>query len=202
MILGKWNKSVILSYIGLLSSILGIIFCMKVQINYAVICMMVTGLCDLFDGTVARRCKRTKEEKQFGIELDSLIDVFDFIAFPIVFFYAIGFQEWYYYPLFCFYGIMGIARLAHFNTIVDNNNKPVPFYHGLPVTYAALIFPLAHFFCTLFFPGILLIVIGILIFVVTIFYIIDVPVPKPKLLPSVGLLILAIVLTIFYLWVL
>ena len=144
MILGKWNKSVILSYIGLLFSIMGIYFSIRSQIHYAVVCMMLSGVCDLFDGTVARRCKRTKDEKQFGIELDSLIDVFNFIAFPIVFFYMIGYQEWYCIFLFGCYGICGIARLAHFNMIVENDNKPVPYYHGLPVTYAALIFPLAY----------------------------------------------------------
>ena len=82
--LGKWNKSVILSYIGLSFSVLGVFLIFKgLDTKYSIVCFMYAGICDLFDGTVARRCKRTKEEKKFGIELDSLIDVFNFVAFPI-----------------------------------------------------------------------------------------------------------------------
>ena len=71
--IGKWNKSVILTYIGLSLSILGIaLIALKVELKYAMICFIFAGVCDMFDGTIARRCKRTKEEKAFGIELDSL----------------------------------------------------------------------------------------------------------------------------------
>ena len=69
--IGKWNKSVILTYIGLTISVLGIMLVLfDVDLKYVMICLIVAGICDLFDGTVARRCKRTKEEKEFGIELD------------------------------------------------------------------------------------------------------------------------------------
>jgi len=202
MLLGKWNKSVILSYVGLLFSVCGMYFFIQGQVNYGVVCLMFAGVCDLFDGTVARRCKRTKEEKQFGIELDSLIDVFDFIALPIVFFYSIGFNQWYFTPLLGLYGIFGIARLAHFNTIVENDNKPVPFYHGLPVTYAALIFPLLYLIISRYFSFLFLVVFGIIIFFVSILFIVDIKVPKPKLKMSIFLLLLAIILSIVYIFVL
>ena len=84
MVIGKWNKSVILTYAGLLVAVLGIFLAFtQEKINYAFCCLMVAGVCDLFDGMVARRCKRTEEEKMFGIELDSLVDVVSFIALPI-----------------------------------------------------------------------------------------------------------------------
>lgn len=197
MILGKWNKSVILSYVGLFLSVLGMYFFIQGILNYGIVCLMFAGICDLFDGTVARRCKRTKEEKQFGIELDSLIDVFSFIALPIVFFYAIGFNAWYYIPFLGLYGILGVARLAHFNTIVENDNKPVPYYHGLPVTYAALIFPLAYIILSRYFDVLFHTVFGIIILIVSVFFIVDIKVPKPKLKASIGLLILAILLTVY-----
>lgn len=202
MILGKWNKSVILSYIGFLFSICGMYFCFQKQLSYAVVCMMYAGICDLFDGTVARMCKRTKEEKQFGIELDSLIDVTSFIAFPICLFYTMGLNKWYFLPLFGVYGIFGIARLAHFNTIVENDNKPVPFYHGLPVTYSALFFSIIYLLKFVLTDLVFIIVLSILIAVVAVLYIVDIKVPKPKLLISIGLFILAIILTILYLFIL
>ena len=85
MFIGKWNKSVILTYIGLAFGILGIaLTLLGVKTKYALMCLMVAGVCDMFDGTVARRCKRTKEEKEFGIQLDSLVDTGCFVMFPII----------------------------------------------------------------------------------------------------------------------
>ena len=82
MIIGKWNKSVILTYFGMISALAGIFLAFTQEnINYPMACLMAAGVCDLFDGTVARMCKRTEEEKAFGIELDSLINKSDCDAF-------------------------------------------------------------------------------------------------------------------------
>ena len=103
--IGKWNKSVILTYIGFVFSIIGIILItLKVELKYAIVCLMYAGICDLFDGTVARKCKRTKDEKEFGIELDSIVDVMSFIAFPIVVFATIN-TSWYFIPIAIIYSI-------------------------------------------------------------------------------------------------
>ena len=88
MFIGKWNKSVILTYIGLAVSIFGIFICFNYEnsANLAMSCLIIAGICDLFDGQIARKCKRTEQEKNFGIELDSLVDAIDFIALPITIF--------------------------------------------------------------------------------------------------------------------
>ena len=94
MFIGKYDKSVIVTYLGTLSSMIGIYFVLGGEIpriTGAIICLMIAGICDLFDGTIARRCKRTEEEKMFGVELDSLIDVVNFLAFPIIILPPIGF---------------------------------------------------------------------------------------------------------------
>ena len=114
--IGKWNKSVILTYIGLVFGLVGIYISLtNNNVNYAFFCLMMTGICDLFDGTVARRCKRTEEEKEFGIQLDSLVDVFNFIALPIVLLMTLGMNKIYDVIILSIYGICGIARLAYFN---------------------------------------------------------------------------------------
>ena len=41
----------------------------------AMMAFIVSGICDLFDGVVARRMKRTESQKRFGIEIDSLCDM-------------------------------------------------------------------------------------------------------------------------------
>ena len=71
--IGKWNKSVILTYIGLAFAVAGIFLASREGcLNYAWCCLMAAGVCDLFDGAVARKVKRTDEEKKFGVELDSM----------------------------------------------------------------------------------------------------------------------------------
>ena len=142
--IGKWNKSVILTYIGLAFGILGIASTLLgVKTKYALMCLMVAGVCDMFDGTVARRCKRTKEEKEFGIELDSLVDTINFLALPLVIVISLN-NKLYYLPFYVMYAIFGVARLANFNISTPKNNKPVSYYTGLPVTMAAMIFPLVY----------------------------------------------------------
>ena len=145
MFVGKWNKSVILTYAGLLFAVLGIFLAFtQDKINYAFCCLMVSGVCDLFDGMVARRCKRTEEEKMFGIELDSLVDTMSFVALPICIFIAMGLTHIWDIIIYMLFAVIGVARLAYFNIDTADSEKAIKYYIGLPVTYVALIFPLLY----------------------------------------------------------
>jgi CDP-diacylglycerol--serine O-phosphatidyltransferase len=202
MIIGKWNKSVILSYIGLMFSITSVYLVIKgIDIKYSLVCLIVAGVCDLFDGTVARMCKRTEEEKNFGIELDSLIDVFNFIAVPIVLFISLKLVTIYHLVLYFIYAITGIARLAYFNITTEDNNKSVKYYTGLPVTFAALLFPIFYLLSYKINTNIFEILYAILMLIISILYIVKIKIPKPGLKVSIGLLILAIAVSCIYLFV-
>ena len=111
---------------------------------YCFICLMIAGVCDLFDGAIARRVKRTEEEKAFGIQLDSLVDVVDFIALPICIFMGMGMMDLIHLGLYLFYAVTGIARIGYFNVVTADGEAPVKYYSGLPVTYVALIFPMVY----------------------------------------------------------
>ena len=80
LFLGCYNKSVILTYLGVSISLLGMINIEHRGIS--VICLVTAGICDLFDGVVARKSKRTDTERAFGVQIDSLADMISFIAFP------------------------------------------------------------------------------------------------------------------------
>ena len=199
--IGKWNKSVILTYVGLILSTLGIMFVIaKIDIKYVMICLMLAGICDLFDGTVARRCKRTKEEKEFGIELDSLVDVMSFIALPIVILSKIN-KSFIYLPIAIIYVIFAVARLAYFNIKTADSEKAIKSYIGLPVTYAALIFPLVFLLFYLLKNNTFIILYNIINLIVAILFILKINVPKPRLVSSLILLLTAIIVTIIYLFV-
>ena len=200
MILGMWNKSVILTYVGMAFAVLGM--CMASsggKVNYAYACLIVAGVCDLFDGAVARRMKRTKEEKLFGIQLDSLVDV---IALPITIFCAMGLSAWYQVVLYVFFAVCGIARLGYFNVMTADENGPVKYYTGLPVTYSALIFPVGNL-CRYCLPeqktgDVFAILFTVLIAVVAILEIGKMPVMKPKGAAYAFFAVLAIVMLAVY----
>ena len=199
--IGKWNKSVILTYIGLALSVLGLMLVIfGIDIKYTMICLIASGICDLFDGTVARRCKRTKEEKEFGIELDSLVDVMSFIALPLVILFSIN-NTLFFIPIAIIYSIFAIARLAYFNIKTADSNKAIKSYIGLPVTYAALIFPLLFLLSYLINNNIFIIIYDIITLVVSTLFIIKIKVPKPRLTSSIILLLTAIAVSIIYLFV-
>lgn len=204
MIIGKWNKSVIMTYVGMSFSILGIYFSFNKNILYALSCLIVAGLCDLVDGAIARKCKRDESEKQFGIELDSLVDVISFIAFPIVIYINMGLNNWYYIPLYMIYSISGICRLAYFNISLEEDNKdiPVKYYTGLPVTFAALLIPIFYLISYLIPSNIHNIYFTLVLLVISILFILNIKIKKPSLKIYPLFFILAIIVLILFLVVL
>ena len=199
--IGKWNKSVILTYVGLAFGVLGVVLALSsIDTKYAVLCLIVAGVCDMFDGTVARRCKRTKEEKEFGIQLDSLADVFNFVAFPLVLVISLN-KNLYFLPVYIIYAIFGVARLAYFNITVPKNNKPVPYYQGLPVTMSAMIFPLVYVFSYFIKENIFLYIINLTTLLVGVLFVLKIKIPKPNLVSSIFILLTAIIMTIIYIFI-
>ena len=121
MFIGKWNKAVILTYVGLAIAIVGMALAISgYDIKYAFICLMLSGICDLFDGAVARMCKRDDEEKAFGVQQDSLVDVISFVAFPIVILLSMGYNSVLHIIVYAIFAICGVARLGYFNIKTAN----------------------------------------------------------------------------------
>ena len=201
MVIGKWNKSVIVTYIGVIVAVVGMYFAFTQCIKYAMCCLMIAGICDLFDGRIARSCKRTEQEKKFGIELDSLADVFNFISFPIVIYIGLGFTQPYLIPLYILFAICGIARLAYFN-ISTEDSTPVRYYLGLPVTYTALILPMVYLLKYVIPSNLFLIVFPAALFVISIMNVLSIKVPKPKGIAYILFSLLAIFMLILYLVIL
>ena len=143
MFIGKYNKAAWVTYAGTLSSLIGIYLAVKGSFRAAVICLVISGVCDMFDGKVARLEKnRTEEDKNYGVQIDSLSDTICFVVFPIILFLSMGMCEWYNAVIYAIYGLAGIIRLAYFNITTDNT-VAIKNYTGLPVTSTAIIFPAA-----------------------------------------------------------
>ena len=121
MIIGKYNKSVILTYAGVVMAAAGIFLALDgLYIRYAVMLLIIAGICDLFDGKIARAVKRTEEEKSFGVQIDSLADMVDFVAFPVILLYCLtGDNKWYHYLIYIVYILGAVIRLGYFNITAE-----------------------------------------------------------------------------------
>ena len=63
--IGFYDYTVILTYISFASSISGIFLATRGHFNWAIFCLAFSGLCDMFDGKIARTKKnRTEDEKR------------------------------------------------------------------------------------------------------------------------------------------
>ena len=149
--IGFYSYTVVLTYLGLASSAIGMILTFQGFAKYALFCLAFSGLCDMFDGKVARMKKnRTEAEKRFGIQIDSLCDVVCFGAFPMILCYSIGMRGPAGISILVFYLIAGVIRLAFFNVMEEKRQEETDearkYYQGLPITSIAIILPL---FCTL-----------------------------------------------------
>ena len=166
--IGYYDYTVILTYFSLVSAGLGIFISLHGSGHpyIGVFFLLFCGLCDAFDGKVARTKKnRTEEECKFGIQIDSLSDLVAFGVLPACIGEAVLLQSTKYpdrivretgkaqdlvapiifFMILMLYVLVAMIRLAYFNVQEEKRQKEEggvrKYYDGLPVTSAALIFP-------------------------------------------------------------
>ena len=157
---GFYHYGVILTYLSVFAAIVGI--CFSVGGNKApqpaigIICLLISGLCDAFDGAVARtRKNRTREDKMFGERIDSLSDLIAFGVAPAMIGFGMKINRWFFIPVFVIYVLCALIRLAYFDVteeirMEDENCGVRKFYEGLPVTNSAFIIPIFYLIATMF----------------------------------------------------
>lgn len=165
--LGVYDYTVVLTYLSILTALAGIICSFTPQlILAAVICLMICGCLDAFDGKVARTKKnRTDFERKFGIQIDSLSDVIAFGVLPC----CIGinlvnnsrfleklttFSHYYTYfkevliGICILYALAAVIRLAYYNVTEEERQNAEEgnreYFTGVPVTSAAIVCPLIY----------------------------------------------------------
>ena len=144
--LGYYNPSVILTYLSLVFASFGFSALLREEANVfaALVCLMLSGLCDMFDGAVARRCRRNEEEKLFGIQIDSLCDLVAFGALPACTVLVLSEVNFLSRIAAALLLLSSVIRLGYFNvqeTLRDRSERREG-YLGLPVTMTAILLPL------------------------------------------------------------
>lgn len=143
--LGFYNYTVALTYVGMLVAFAGVTFAMDGKMLEALFCLMLAGVCDMFDGKIASTMERTKQEKRFGVQIDSLSDLVSFGVLPAVIVYATSPDGKFTHAIAGFYLLCALIRLAWFNVNEeerqDASSGPRESYLGLPVTTSAFFLP-------------------------------------------------------------
>ena len=130
-----------MTYIGLAASVGALMALYRGRTALSLLLLVIAGVCDLFDGVIARAFKRTQTEKAFGVQIDSLVDMVSFVICPVCLLFSQAGCNLFTAIIAVLYAICGVERLAWFNITTEGNKG---YFIGLPVTYAALIFPLLY----------------------------------------------------------
>ena len=167
--LGFYDYTVVLTYLSLLSAGTGIFVTLSGNGHpyLGTFFLLFCGLCDSFDGIVARTKKnRSKIEQNFGIQIDSLSDLIAFGVLPAcigmslvnnseLLTYIFGSDKhnipllivrFLLFAILVLYILAALIRLAYFNVTEEERQRKEGGkrrqFTGLPVTTAALIFPI------------------------------------------------------------
>ena len=202
--IGFYNYSVILTYMGLAASVIGMTQVFAENYRGAFLCLIISGTCDMFDGKVARAMKnRTDQEKVFGIQIDSLCDLICFGMFPATIGYSLCSNQKLGGVASVLFVLGAVIRLGYFNVMEQERQQQTDahreYYQGLPVTSVAIILPAVYILRDVIgeqrFPSFF----SVVMIIISFLFVIDFKVKKPgnlgvALMSVFGALILAGVL--------
>lgn len=143
----------------------------------AIICMIISGICDAFDGTLARKGTYTKSQQTYGVQLDSLSDVICFGVFPALI-------TTYMSPslivkiISTFYMLCGVIRLAYFNTLSITGEGKKGKFIGVPITTVSIVYPLVFLILRFINYSLISKIMPIVLLLLGISFIVKIEIPK------------------------
>ncbi len=196
MFIGVYNLANFVTLLGLACSVVACFVAGEgtdSAIKLAVCLFLISGLCDMFDGRIARGAgARTRKEKVFGIQIDTVCDMVSFGVTPAVICYFCGFKSWYDVAVYILYASCAAIRLAYFNTqaIEETPDLNMKGFTGVPVPFSCLVMPLLLILKTLI-PTlwVLNLVFDVIMFAVGIAFILNVKIKKLNIAQSVVLVL-------------
>ncbi len=170
-----------------------------VNLRLAVCLFLFSGLCDMFDGRIARgKGGRTRKEKVFGIQIDTVCDMVSFGVTPVVIVYHCGFDQWYDIAVYIIYAACAAIRLAYFNTqaLEETPDLNMKAFTGVPVPFSCIALPPLMILLQMNLPTVAQnIIFDVVMLAVGIAFILNVKIKKLNLVQSVFLIAFEIVCT-------
>ena len=183
--IGVYDYTVLATYLSLAVGVSGILAAMNGSPYSALLCLMVSGLLDAFDGRIARTKKnRTEQEKRFGIQIDSLNDLVCFGVLPAAIGWSTGCQRLWFLATMSFFTLCALIRLAYFNVTEEERQDKTAenrsCYLGVPVTASAVLAPL-FYLLPQYFDQSCAVIYALGLFLLGVLYITPLRVKKPHL---------------------
>ena len=179
--IGFYDYTIVTTFLSLFSSMLGIFLTSQSNYKYAILCLALSGFCDMLDGKIART---KKDQKSFGIQLDSLCDIVCFGVFPAYFAYRNGMDRIFGIVILLFYVMNGVIRLAYYNVMEEKRQKETTenrkFYSGLPITSISIALPIFYLIGSQLEHKFYVLLIHICMTVVGTLFVVDFKVKKPN----------------------
>ena len=186
----------ICSLLGLLSAVTGIYFAILGNFQAAIIGILWAVLFDWYDGIIARKMKgRTKAQGDFGVQLDSMIDIVSFGILPAIILLSYGdYKIWFLPGAFIIVAATAI-RLSYFNIygLIDSKT-----YKGLAMDNNALILAFVFLFESFFTQSAFSILIYALLMLLSGLNLSSIPIPKFGVKWVYVLVVYVLVLTIIF----
>lgn len=143
--IGFYRSCDLLTMTGTCFAMLGIILSIFGNKFIPIMCLIISGICDAFDGKLARMGKSSKEQSVYGVQLDSLSDLISFGIFPLVYSICLLPDNCYFgWVASIFYAICGMIRLAYFNMLDICNKSDSEYFVGMPITSIAIFYPIVY----------------------------------------------------------
>lgn len=142
VIVGIYRNCDFVTMLSSVFGIIGIICAMNAHISLAIFSLIMSGICDSFDGVLARKRNNTKKEMIYGCEMDSLSDIVCFGVLPIIISINDGINESLSNVVYIMYILAGIIRLAYYNTLYHVDEDSKGYFVGFPITSVAIIYPI------------------------------------------------------------
>ena len=183
--IGVYDYTVIATYLSLLLGLGGLYSAAQNEPLDAMLCLMLAGLLDAFDGRIARTKKgRSEQEKRFGIQIDSLNDLVCFGVLPAAIGWSMECERLWFLATMSFFALCALIRLAYFNVTEEERQNQTSehraYYLGVPVTASAVLAPL-FYLLSLRFALNCAVVYALGLFFLGVLYITPIRVRKPKL---------------------
>lgn len=201
--IGVYNYTVIVTYLGVTLSVISMACSFSGEHEFAILFLTLAGICDTFDGRIARTKKdRTEEQIIFGVQIDSLCDLVCFGVTPAVLAYNLGVQHVWGIAVEVLFVLCGVIRLAYFNVLEEIKKKDperaaMKGYRGMPITTIVVIFPSVYLIHPYVAPDVFAIILAVFLVITAFLYILDIRIRKPGNL-GISLMITYVVAIMFF----
>lgn len=149
--IGFYRACDFVTMLGCFMALLGCILAINGSKLIPIFCLVLAGICDAFDGVLARKGKFVNEQSVYGRELDSLSDMISFGLFPLVLTVCnLPSNSYFAWVCIIFYTLCGMIRLAYFNMMDICEISDKKYFVGVPITFISICYPIVYLICYYF----------------------------------------------------